>query len=277
MDGERGCVDFRRDGRFLAEMQKVGGEAVADIDHGVDEGAKTATEGETRLGIEVGVVAGSWVRGGAGEARSAGEGEEFGGGSAEDAGDVEEVAGLRGGAEARGVARKLAEGDDVGGDRAGRLRGVASGEGDAMLAGEGEETFEESVEPGAGQARGEREGEEDSERLGAHGGEIAEAAGEAAMSGGLRRVPVAAEVDALEREVGGDAEVVAGAGAEDSAVVADAESERAGSGVRRGLAADGLDEGELGGDRRYAWIARSLHGSEDTFSRQSAVDTLAVR
>lgn len=184
----------------------------------------------------------------------ASESEEFGGGSAESVGDVEEVAGARRGAKARGVPGKLAEGDDVGEDfcvvaGARGLRGVAAGERDAMLAGEGEESLEKPIKPGAREARGKREGQEDGERLGAHGGEIAEAAGETAVSYGLRRVPVAAEVDALEGEVGGDAEVVAGAGAQNGAVVADAVNQGGAGAEGRGLAANRLDEGELGGDR----------------------------
>lgn len=57
MDGERGFVELGGDAGFLAEMQEVGGEAVADVDHGVDERAEAAADGETGLGVEVGVVA----------------------------------------------------------------------------------------------------------------------------------------------------------------------------------------------------------------------------
>ena len=118
-----------------------------------------------------------------------------------------------------------------------------------MFRGDGEEALEESVEPFRGCSCGQGKGEEDGDGFGAHGGEVAEATGEAAVSGGLGRVPAAAEVDVFERKVGGDADFVVGPGAEESAVVADAEFDGAGAGsLAAGLFPDGLDEREFAGE-----------------------------
>ena len=59
---------------------------------------------------------------------------------------------------------------------------------------------------------GQGEGEEGGERGCAHGGEIAEAAGEAAVADGFGRMQVAAEVPVFEGEVGGDEDFGAGGG-----------------------------------------------------------------
>ena len=57
----------------------------------------------------------------------------------------------------------------------------------------------------------------------AHGGQVAESAGQSAMADGFGRVPVEAEVAAGDREVGGDGELFAGSETKEGAVVADAE------------------------------------------------------
>lgn len=113
MDGERGLVDYGADAGFFAEMGEVGGEAVADVDHGVNEGAETAADGDTRLRVEMGMFVASLGELAKGP-WAARKGEELGGGSAKRAGDVEEIAGAGCGAEARGVGRELADGNDVG-------------------------------------------------------------------------------------------------------------------------------------------------------------------
>ena len=95
-----------------------------------------------------------------------------------------------------------------------------------MGGGERKQAVEEAVEPAgiAGDGFWHGEGEECSEGLGSHGGEIAEAAGEGAMADGGGAMPLAAKVAIFEGEVGGDEEFVAGGWFEDGAVVADAEA-----------------------------------------------------
>ena len=95
-------------------------------------------------------------------------------------------------------------------------------------------------------ARGHGEREEGGEGLGAHGGEIAESAGEGTVADGGGGVPVAAEVAAFEREVGGNEEFVTAGRGKDGAVVADAEAEGAGAAASDGGSlANALDPGKL--------------------------------
>lgn len=104
-----------------------------------------------------------------------------------------------------------------------------------LRSGEGQESVEKAVQE-VGIARGgfwKREGEESCERSGAHGGEIAEAAGEGAMTDGGGGVPIAAEVTAFQGEVGSNEELVTGGWLEDGAVVADAEADAFGRGGER--------------------------------------------
>jgi hypothetical protein len=56
----------------------------------------------------------------------------------------------------------------------------------------------------------------------AHGGYVAESAGEAAVAYGIGRVPVAPEMDFFEAEVGGHEHFVAAWETKEGAVVADA-------------------------------------------------------
>jgi hypothetical protein len=70
-------------------------------------------------------------------------------------------------------------------------------------------------------------------------------------------MPVAAEVAAFEREVGGDEEFVVGWGLQDGAVVADAQADGWGG---RGAGADALDEEKLAeGFSRYARVGGVRH------------------
>ncbi len=73
----------------------------------------------------------------------------------------------------------------------------------------------------AGQAKGKKGGQ----RACAHCGQVAESAGEGAMTNGFRRMPIEPEVAAGDGEVGGDGQLLAWAEAEQGAVVADAEAE----------------------------------------------------
>src|SRR6185312_1973337 len=87
--------------------------------------------------------------------------------------------------------------------------------------------------------------EEGGERGCAHGGEVAEASGEAAVADGLGRMEVAAEVADFEAEVGGDEDFCVGRRAEDGAVVADAEGDCAATGRCGEGAANLLDQSEF--------------------------------
>ncbi len=246
VDGQRGFLKSCGEAGFFAEVGEVGGEAVADVDHGVGERAQAAALGEARLGVEMRMARRS-LREPAEFFWMARECEQFGRGSAEAAGDIEEIAGARGGSQARMTARKLPDSDDVGADEAGGFGGVSPGEGNTMTRGEREKSVEEAVEPGGGQTRGQRKREKHCERLRAHGGQIAESAGEAAVTGGFGRMEIAVEVAAFEREVGRDADFVAGFGTDDGAVIADA-GNQGGSPSGCGAAADVVDNGKFTGE-----------------------------
>lgn len=68
------------------------------------------------------------------------------------------------------------------------------------------------------------------------------------MANRLGRMPIAAEVHALDGEVGGHADFVTGARPQDSAIVADTQAQRARARLcRRDPTADGFNHGEFTG------------------------------
>jgi hypothetical protein len=243
MEGDCGGVDFGSEAGGFAEVGEVGGEAVADVDGG--GGEVTAKEGGAD--VEAGLRVSVWVIGcGGSDPRRTVGGEErgeFGVGSAERAGDEEGVAGVCSGAAEGAAGGGGADEDDVGEDEAGGgLGGVAASEGYVVPLGEGAEASEEALDPllataGARHVGREGEREEGGDGGGPHGGEVAEAAGEAAMSDRGCGVEVAAEVAVFEGEVGGDEDLVVARRAEDGAVVADAQ--------QNGIAAAGKGAADL--------------------------------
>ena len=124
--------------------------------------------------------------------------------ASERAGDEDGIAGVCSGA-AKGVAGGgRADENDVGEDEVcGGLGGVAASEGSVVLLGKGTETGKEAFDPSlagasAEQSGWEGEGEEGGNWRGSHGGEVAKAACEAAVTDGFSRVEVATEVAILE-------------------------------------------------------------------------------
>ncbi|HWV46491.1 MAG TPA: hypothetical protein VN039_10815, partial [Nitrospira sp.] len=92
------------------------------------------------------------------------------------------------------------------------------------------------------QIGGEGEREKGGQRRSSHGREVAEAAGEAAMTDRFRRVKVAAEVPSFKGKVCGDKDFGVRRRAQNSTIVADAKGDRPTS---RGaeVAADLFDQG----------------------------------
>ena len=161
------------------------------------------------------------------------------GGAAQAAGDVEQVPGPRAGAEQGFAAPNRADQHDVSHGE-GRFGQIAAGQ-RGFWAWQETEALEEAGEPGAvrvasrrlepcDEIAGQAEGEKGSDGPRAHGGQVAESAGKGAMADGFRRVPIEAEVAAGDGEIGGDGQFLAGAQAEQGAVVADAQPQR---GIRR--------------------------------------------
>jgi hypothetical protein len=102
-----------------------------------------------------------------------------------------------------------------------------------MGLGEVEQAVEEAGGPGRGPAAGlselagQAERQKRSDGAGAHGGEVAEAAGKGAMADGFGWVPIEAEVAAGDGEVGGDGQFLAWTQADEGAVVANAQAQTA--------------------------------------------------
>lgn len=144
-----------------------------------------------------------------------------GGGSAEFAADVDAISGASAGAEDGAAFGDGAEDDDVGEDSVGGFGGVAAGERGAMFLGERDQAASEASDPGLGKAARQGKREKDGDGISAHGGDVAEAAGEAAMADRFGGMPVAAEVDAFEGEVGSDQRVQVRRQAKHGAVVSD--------------------------------------------------------
>ena len=160
--------------------------------------------------------------------------------SAERAGDVNGVAGAGCGAQEGFAAGDSTDQDDVGeGD--GGFGQISAGQGDAGGVGKAEQAVVEAGHPGDAAAAGaneggrQAEGDEGGKGARAHGSQIAQSAGEGAMADRLRRMPCEAEVAAIDIEVGGDGDLFAGPGAQQCAIVADAEHDGA---AGAGAAAD---------------------------------------
>ena len=98
----------------------------------------------------------------------------------------------------------------------------------------------------------------------AHGGDVAESAGEAAVADGVGGMPFATEVDAFEGEVGGDEGLGSAGEIEDGAVVSDADGVFAQASAETTGANPSTSSGQaLGGAaaRRMRWIrSSSLRG-----------------
>jgi len=160
--------------------------------------------------------------------------------SAQRAGDVEVIAGTGSGAQEGFASGNGADQDDVGeGD--GGFGQVTSGERDAGAFRESQQAVVKAGHPrdaaaaGAGEGGRQAEGDEGGEGARAHGGQIAEPAGQCTVADRLGPVPVEAEVAAVNIEVGGDGDFFAGPGAQQGAIVADAEHDWA---AGAGAAAD---------------------------------------
>jgi hypothetical protein len=84
-----------------------------------------------------------------------------------------------------------------------------------------EEASHELANPRLGQILRHGEGQKRCNRIAAHGGDIAEAAGEAAMADRLGRMQIAPEMDSLQAEIRGHQRLVASGYLEDGAIVPD--------------------------------------------------------
>jgi len=84
-----------------------------------------------------------------------------------------------------------------------------------------QQAFQKTVHPNLRQISGQGERQESGDRLASHGRDIAESSREAAMADDFRRMPLPAEVNTFQAEVGRDQGFVTGRDSEDGTVVAD--------------------------------------------------------
>jgi len=258
MNGEQSRIHLGCHAGFLAEMGKVSGEAVAEVERGGCESSALQPEalGDARLGIEV--RSQQWRKlfrdfqsawpgcMGFGQLRQAGK---SGGGSAQCAGYVEQVADTRAGAQQGFSAGNCAGEHNVGhGD--GRFGQVTASERGLAGLGQGQQTVEKPLHPGAltalsrGQLARQSQGKKGCNRPSTHGGQVAQSACQGTMADGFRRVPVKSEVAAGNGQIGGDGQFLAGAGAEQGAVVANAQAQPTAGRLRR-AAADLAEQGKF--------------------------------
>ncbi len=146
--------------------------------------------------------------------------------------DEDAVAGPGAGAQHRLAFGRGADHDDVGEDSVGRFRGVAAGESDAEFLRQTDQAAGEASDPGLGQIARQGQGKEGRDRFSAHGGDVAQSARQAAVADRFRRMPVAAEVDAFQREVGRDQGFSSRQQAQHGAVVSNSGEDRHGSSRR---------------------------------------------
>jgi hypothetical protein len=85
-----------------------------------------------------------------------------------------------------------------------------------------EQAFQELVNPGLRQVLWQGERQECSDRSASHGGDIAEAASEAAMANGLGGMPLAPEVNPFQAEIGSNHNLMTRGNLKDGAIVTDA-------------------------------------------------------
>ena len=89
-----------------------------------------------------------------------------------------------------------------------------------MLLGQGGESLVEIVQPAGGRICGERQRDKAPSRDAAHGGDVAESAGEA-LAAGFGGGSVLGEMGAFQEEVGGNEEILARLGGKHGTVIAE--------------------------------------------------------
>ncbi len=140
-DGVR--ANFSAHTAFFADVAEVGGEAVAEVDHGGSQVllAQELSDGDSGLGVKVlGELGGAKFALGEEQAQS-------GGGTAEFASHVNAVAGFRTRAPDGFALWGGADDHDIGQNSGGRLGNVAAGEGDLKCIGQPEQAREKAVDP----------------------------------------------------------------------------------------------------------------------------------
>ena len=219
-DGVR--ANFRANAAFFTKVVEVGGETVADVDHGGGQAplAQELSDGDSRLGVKVlGEAGGRKLAPGEEQVESSGRASEL-------AGYIDAVAWFRAGTQDGFAHWGGADDYDIGQNSARRLGNIAAGKSQLKRIGQPEQAREKPVKPALRQISRQRERQKRSHGMASHGGNVAQAAGKAAMADHLGSMPLAAEMDALQAEIGGYERFVSGRDSEGGAVVTNADANR---------------------------------------------------
>ena len=141
--------------------------------------------------------------------------------------DIDCVAGPSAGTQDRLPFWDRSNNDDVCLNSMQRLCCIAACQRDVKLIGQTQQAGQELIDPSLRSVGWKRQGEESRDRIASHGGDIAQAPGQAATTDHFGWKPVAAEVHAFQAEIRGDKQLVSRGAAENGAVVADTSHQRA--------------------------------------------------
>jgi hypothetical protein len=221
-------VDLGPQSRSFTDAAEIDGEAVAQVHGGggaqflADESA----ERQPRFGAQVAPE------------RLAGSRREPQCGPAERSGNVDGIARARPIAAQRAVSRDGAADDDIA-DGLGGVREIPAGQRRFFAAREAQQAGVEPLDPArVGPIRGCQRHQAEA-RLATHGGDVAQAAGEAFPADIARRLRGGPKMHVLDQHVGGKEQILAAAArAVDGAIVADSQHQRRNCGIEAGPSTD---------------------------------------
>ena len=139
-------------------------------------------------------------------------------------GDINLVSGSGAGTEEGLSAFNAAHDNDVRHNPGGRLGRISTRQANFVLLRQAQQPAEEPVNPSLGKLCRHSQGKEGRYWPAAHGGYIAQSAGQAAMSDAFGRLPFTPEMNALEAQVGGHQHLVAWRQTQNRTVIPNAKS-----------------------------------------------------
>ena len=238
VDGQGFDFNFRGQPTLLTQVRKIGRESVAEVNGRGGETAahKLATGSQAGLRIEMWMplaalvlfAKGGWM---------AFQRQQLGGGSPQGSSDINQVPWTGAGAQQRPPLGHAAQQNDVGNHQTvgavyprRRLGQVPACQRNLVPLSQSHQPVEESLHPSfvwrpfvvSGQLCRQSERKKGRLRASSHGGQVAQAARQAAMAHALRWMPIATEMNIFEGEVGGNHQLFSGPWPQHSAIVADA-------------------------------------------------------
>src|SRR5271157_5849405 len=192
-------------------MSQVGGKAVTQVNHGARQVllAQDAAQFDARLRIEgAGIIVRLQLSGFPFLCQPAPHLQNGGGRSAQFSADENTIARACAGAQHSLPSGRSANDDNIRKNAVGRFRRIAARQRDAVFFRQTEQATNEASHPGLGQVARQGKRKKGRNRLTTHGGNIAQTAGQTPVADRFRRMPVATEMNAFQREVGGDQRVV---------------------------------------------------------------------